>query len=545
MVLRLASTCDIFLENFRGGKAAALGLDEPAIRARRPEVIYASLSAYGPGGPDYTKPGYDAVLQARTGIMSVTGTGQGHPMRTGVSILDVTTGAWMALGVLAALLERQRSGKGQRVDASLFQTGLMFMSYHLVYRQFAGVDPQPQGARHKAFAPYGSLPTGDGQIMLGISSDRQFERLCSALGHAEWASDARFRANPDRVANVDELETLIAGVLRTQPTAHWVALLDRKRYRERSHSNSGAGVAGSAGRGAGPVRSDQSDWRAAGRAASLADRPFAHSRGTAGASSGHRPTRPIYSARSRLQRFRNRRVDPNRRGRDSRRQRLKPLDEEQELILKTVRTFVDKEVIPVASAMEHRDEYPHALVAQMKEMGLFGLNIPEEYGGAGVDTTTFAMIFEEIARGWLGLAGVIGSNSVMCDVVAHFGTEEQKRRFLPGMATGEKRGGICLTESNAGTDLQAITTTATRDGDVYRIDGSKMWITNARHGNTFLLLAKTDPAAKPAHRGMSAFVIEKGEPGMTVSRDIDKMGYKSVETCELHFSGFPVPARRI
>jgi alkylation response protein AidB-like acyl-CoA dehydrogenase len=152
------------------------------------------------------------------------------------------------------------------------------------------------------------------------------------------------------------------------------------------------------------------------------------------------------------------------------------------------------------------------------------------------------MIFEEISRGWLGLAGVIGSNSVMCDVVARFGTEEQKRRFLPGMATGEKRGGICLTESNAGTDLQAITTTATRDGGVYRIDGSKMWITNARHGDTFLLLAKTDPTARPAHRGMSAFVIEKGEPGMTVGRDIDKLGYKGVETCELHFSGFPVPA---
>ena len=227
VVLRLASGCDVFLENFRGGKAKALGLDEPAIRARKPAIIYASLSAYGPSGPDYTKPGYDAVLQGRTGIMSVTGTGAGHPMRTGVSILDVTTGTWMALGILAALLERQRSGKGQRVDASLFQTGILFMSYHLVYRQFTGVDPQPQGARHKAFAPYGSLPTGDGQIMLGISSDRQFQRLCSALGHPEWSTDARFRANPDRVANVEELETLIAGVLRTQPTSHWVALFDK------------------------------------------------------------------------------------------------------------------------------------------------------------------------------------------------------------------------------------------------------------------------------------------------------------------------------
>lgn len=215
---------------------------------------------------------------------------------------------------------------------------------------------------------------------------------------------------------------------------------------------------------------------------------------------------------------------------------------DRDLIVNTVRQFVRREVIPVASAMEHRNEYPHQLVAQMREMGLFGLNIPEEYGGAAVDTTTFAMIFEEISLGWLGLAGVIGTHSVMCDVLARFGNAEQKSRFLPSMATGEKRGGICLTESNAGTDLQNIGTTAVRDGDRYRVNGSKMWITNARHGNTFLLLAKTDPAAQPAHRGMSAFIIEKGAPGMNVGRDLDKLGYKSVETCELHFDNFAVPA---
>jgi crotonobetainyl-CoA:carnitine CoA-transferase CaiB-like acyl-CoA transferase len=226
VVLRLAERADVFLENFRGGKAAALGLDETAVRARKSDIIYASLSAYGNGGPDYTKPGYDAVLQARTGIMGVTGSGDGHPMRTGVSILDMSTGTWIALGILAALLERQRSGQGQRVDASLFQTGIAYMAYHLIYRQFLGVDPQPQGARHKAFAPYGSLPTADGQIMIGISSDAQFRRLCSALGHPEWSADPRFRKNPERVANVDELEELIGGVLRTEPAAHWVALLD-------------------------------------------------------------------------------------------------------------------------------------------------------------------------------------------------------------------------------------------------------------------------------------------------------------------------------
>jgi alkylation response protein AidB-like acyl-CoA dehydrogenase len=218
---------------------------------------------------------------------------------------------------------------------------------------------------------------------------------------------------------------------------------------------------------------------------------------------------------------------------------------EQELIVGTVRKFVAKEVIPVASAMEHRNEYPHALVAQMQELGLFGLNIPEEYGGIGVDYTTFAMIFEELARGWLGLSGIVGSHSVLSDVLVRFGTEEQKRRFLPGLASGERRGGICLSEPNAGTDLQNIATTASRDGDNYIINGSKMWITNGRHGNTFLLLTKTDSSAQPAHRGMTAFVIEKGAPGLTVSRDIDKLGYKSVETCELHFAGFPVPAENL
>jgi alkylation response protein AidB-like acyl-CoA dehydrogenase len=221
---------------------------------------------------------------------------------------------------------------------------------------------------------------------------------------------------------------------------------------------------------------------------------------------------------------------------------VQPVTAERDLIIGTVRKFVEKEVMPVASELERRNEYPHELVRQMKEMGLFGLNIPEPYGGTQVDATTFAMVFEEISRGWLGLAGIVGSHSVMCDVLTRFGTEEQKRRFLPDLATGERRGGICLTESNAGTDLQNINTTATRDGDVYRIHGSKMWITNARHGNTFLLLAKTDPAAEPAHRGMSAFMIEKGAPGLTVGRDIDKLGYKSVETCELHFDNFPVPA---
>jgi len=221
---------------------------------------------------------------------------------------------------------------------------------------------------------------------------------------------------------------------------------------------------------------------------------------------------------------------------------MQNLNDEQRLIVDTVRQFVNNDVIPVASRMEHSDEYPHALVGQMKELGLFGLNIPEDCGGADVDYTTFAMVFEELSRGWMGLAGVLGTHLVLCDVMRRYGTEEQKQRFLPALAMGNKRGGIALSEANAGTDLQAITTTATRDGDVYRINGSKMWVTNARQGDCFLLLAKTDPTAQPAHNGMSAFVIEKGAPGLAVGRDIEKMGYKTVETCELHFDDFSVPA---
>ena len=218
------------------------------------------------------------------------------------------------------------------------------------------------------------------------------------------------------------------------------------------------------------------------------------------------------------------------------------LAEDQRLVVNTIREFVERDVMPVASDMEHRGEYPHALVETMKELGLFGLNIPEEYGGNPVDYTTFAVIFEELSRGWMALAGIIGTHLVLADVLVRYGTDEQKGLFLPRLATGEVRGGICLSEPNAGTDLQAISTVALRDGDTYRVTGSKMWVTNGRYAQLFLLLAKTDPAASPPHRGMSAFVIEKGAPGLSVGRDIDKLGYKTVETTELHFDHFPVPA---
>jgi alkylation response protein AidB-like acyl-CoA dehydrogenase len=221
------------------------------------------------------------------------------------------------------------------------------------------------------------------------------------------------------------------------------------------------------------------------------------------------------------------------------------LSEEEQLILGTVKKFLEKEVVPVASELEHHNEYPTALVERMKEIGLFGANVPEPYGGQDLSYTIYAMIFEEISRVWMGLAGILGTHSVLCDVLARFGTEEQKERFLPMLARADKRGAICLSEPDAGTDLQAIRTTAERRGDFYYVNGSKMWITNGRRAEVMLLLVKTDKEAQPVYSGMSAFIAEKGEPGLTISRDIDKLGYKSLETCELLFEDFRVPARNL
>jgi alkylation response protein AidB-like acyl-CoA dehydrogenase len=218
------------------------------------------------------------------------------------------------------------------------------------------------------------------------------------------------------------------------------------------------------------------------------------------------------------------------------------LTDDQRALIDTVRKFVQKEVLPAASGYEHADEYPHALVDRMKEMGLFGATIPEEYGGMGLDTVTYALLVEEICRGWMSLSGVLNTHLIMAWVVRTYGTDAQKERWLPRMAAGEKRGGLALSEPDAGSDVAAMRTTATRDGDRYLVNGVKFWITNGRHGNTFLLLAKTDPDAQPPHAGISAFVIEKGAPGFTVGRDVKKLGYKGIETCELVFENFPVPA---
>ncbi len=218
---------------------------------------------------------------------------------------------------------------------------------------------------------------------------------------------------------------------------------------------------------------------------------------------------------------------------------------ERRKILLAVRTFVENDIIPVVPKFELPDEYPVEIVEKLKVLGLFGAVIPREYGGLGLDSTTYAMIVEEICRGWMSVSGVLNTHLIMASIVARFGTEAQKRRFLPAMARGDKRGGLALTEASGGSDVQAIRTVARRDGDHYVVNGSKMFITNALHGNTFALLVKTDPTATPPHTGMSCFIVEKGAPGFTVGRHLDKLGYRGLDTCEIHFEEFRVPKENL
>jgi alkylation response protein AidB-like acyl-CoA dehydrogenase len=216
------------------------------------------------------------------------------------------------------------------------------------------------------------------------------------------------------------------------------------------------------------------------------------------------------------------------------------LSDEEKAIVEVVAEFVDREVRPAVRELEHANTYPGKLIERMKELGVFGLTVPEPYGEVSVSKRCYALVTEELARGWMSLAGAMGGHSVVAYLIAMFGTEAQKERYLPRMATGELRAAMALTEPAGGSDLQAITTTARRDGDHYVVDGAKMWITNARRAGLIALLCKTDPKASPRHRGISVLLVEPG-PGLTVSRDLSKLGYKGIETCEIVFDGHKAP----
>ncbi|MFD6072109.1 MULTISPECIES: acyl-CoA dehydrogenase family protein [Amycolatopsis] len=217
------------------------------------------------------------------------------------------------------------------------------------------------------------------------------------------------------------------------------------------------------------------------------------------------------------------------------------MTEEETEIVALVAGFVDREVRPVARELDHANTYPGKLIDQMKAMGVFGLAVPEPWGETQVSAQCYALVTEELARGWMSLAGAMGGHTVVVKLLATYGTQEQKNAYLPKLATGEIRATMALTEPGGGSDLQALRTTARREGDEYVVNGSKTWITNARRSQLVALLCKTDPAAEPAHKGISVLLVEKG-PGFEVSRDLPKLGYKGVESCELSFDDFRAPA---
>jgi alkylation response protein AidB-like acyl-CoA dehydrogenase len=217
---------------------------------------------------------------------------------------------------------------------------------------------------------------------------------------------------------------------------------------------------------------------------------------------------------------------------------------EEAQILDAIAKWLEREVRPKARALEKKDEYPEAMVEQMKAFGLFGATIPQEYGGLGLPASTYAKIVARISEVWMSLTGIFNSHLIMAAAVARYGTEEQKRRFLPRFASGEVRGGLALTEPDCGTDLQAIRTRAVRQGDHYVINGTKTWISNGIKGSCFALLVKTDPGAQPRHKGMTMFLAEKG-PGFRVSKKLEKLGYKGIDSAELIFEDYKVPAANL
>src|ERR671927_695951 len=229
--------------------------------------------------------------------------------------------------------------------------------------------------------------------------------------------------------------------------------------------------------------------------------------------------------------------------------------DEQRAITEMVRQFVDNEVLPIAEEYDHEDKFPEPVVEQMKELGLFGVTIPEEYGGMGLDLTTYAMIVEELSRGWISISGIVNTHFIGSYLLMKFGTDEQRQKYLPRMATGEIRAAFSLSEPELGSDVQAIKTSAKRvDGDAYEINGQKMWVTNGLLSSLVFVLVKTDPEADPRHRGFTCFIAEK-EPGvaqgagpyagLNVPPKIKKLGYKGVESTELVFDGYRCPAENV
>ncbi|MDA1097197.1 MAG: acyl-CoA dehydrogenase family protein [Chloroflexi bacterium] len=222
-----------------------------------------------------------------------------------------------------------------------------------------------------------------------------------------------------------------------------------------------------------------------------------------------------------------------------------PIIEPENPLAAEVRRWVDAEVIPVVDELEHNDIFPDNLVTGMRDLGLFEMMIPQEHGGLGATYTTYSSVVEELARGWMSLGGILNTHVIVTHLISSFGTDQQKKTYLPQMATAQRRGALTITEPNAGSDVQAIQSRAVRSGDEYIVNGSKLFVSNGRRGGIFAMAVKTDPSANPRYRGISCLLVQPDYPGFTVTREIEKLGYKGIETCEIAMDDLRVPAENL
>ena len=220
-------------------------------------------------------------------------------------------------------------------------------------------------------------------------------------------------------------------------------------------------------------------------------------------------------------------------------------DELSKQIISTVRQFVKKDVAPTVQELEDKDIYPKELADKMAELGLFGINIPEEYGGLGLSFKTLSEIFIELSKGWMSLAGILGTHTILSYMILNYGSEQQRKKYLPGLANGIYRGGLGLTESHSGSDVQNIKTFTKKNDESYEINGSKMFITNGSNGNLFIIVSKTDLNAEPKYKGISCFIVEKTDEGFSIGQKLNKLGYRGVDTCELLFQECEIPLNRL
>ena len=220
-------------------------------------------------------------------------------------------------------------------------------------------------------------------------------------------------------------------------------------------------------------------------------------------------------------------------------------DELSKQIISTVRQFVKKDVAPTVQELEDKDIYPKELADKMAELGLFGINIPEEYGGLGLSFKTLSEIFIELSKGWMSLAGILGTHTILSYLILNYGSEQQRKEYLPGLANGIYRGGLGLTESHSGSDVQNIKTFTKKNDESYEINGSKMFITNGSNGNLFIIVSKTDLNAEPKYKGISCFIVEKTDEGFSIGQKLNKLGYRGVDTCELLFQECEIPLNRL